>query len=58
MLAKFRKSGLGWLVALLLIALSAALILLAPETWHGLTLLTIGVSPELADVALRGLDSP
>ena len=58
MLTRFRKHGLCWLAALLLIALSAPLILLAPENWYGLTLLNIGVSPELADVALRGLDPP
>lgn len=58
MLAGIKKPGFCWLLALLLIALGAALILLPPETWHGLALLNIGVSPELADAAMRGLDSP
>ena len=53
-----KKPALRRFVALLLVVLGAALMFLAPETWAGLALLAIGVSVELAGIALRNRDSP
>lgn len=43
-------------LAIALIALGAALMFLAPETWAGLALLVAGVALELAGIALRKRD--
>lgn len=47
------KPSLRRALALGLVALGAALMWLAPETWAGLAVLVIGVSVELIGIALR-----
>lgn len=42
---------------MLLIVLGATLMFLAPETWAGLALLGVGISLELAGIALHHRDS-
>ena len=44
-------------VAVLLVAIGAVMMILAPETWAGLALLAIGVALEAAGIALRHRDS-
>ena len=52
-LAKLKNKAISRSLALLLVALGAALMFLAPETWAGLVLLVIGISLELIGIALR-----
>lgn len=49
---KLKPSSRRWF-ALGLVALGAALMWLAPETWAGLAVLVAGVSVELTGIALR-----
>lgn len=43
-------------MALLLVTLGALVMFLAPETWVGLALLTLGIFLELIGIALRHRD--
>ncbi|MFA5123754.1 hypothetical protein [Zavarzinia sp.] len=53
-----RKTAIRRPIALALVVFGAVLMFLAPETWAGLALLAIGVSLEVAGIALRHRDSP
>ena len=48
-----KKPALRRAVAVLLLALGALLLFLAPETWVGILLLVLGVSVELIGMALK-----
>jgi hypothetical protein len=51
------KPGLRRAIALLLVVLGGLVMFFAPETWAGLALLVLGVSLEVAGIALRHRDS-
>lgn len=42
----------------LLVILGAVILFLAPETWAGVLLLVLGVSVELAGIAIKRKDQP
>lgn len=51
------KTAIRRPIAVLLVAVGAAMMFLAPETWAGLALLALGVALEAAGIALRHRDS-
>lgn len=52
-----KKTAVRRPIAVLLVAIGAAMMFLAPETWAGLALLAIGIALEAVGIALRHRDS-
>ena len=52
-----KKTAIRRPVAVVLVAIGAAMMFLAPETWAGLALLATGIALEAIGIALRQRDS-